>query len=103
MIYALPLLTVLVALLMVSQVRYPHVVNVYLKGRKPFNTLIQVLFYILLAVWKWQVALVLIFWLFVASGMVKSVWGRLTHHGEPLPSEDIQNMPTPQGPNPSGT
>ncbi len=101
-IYALPFLTVLVALLMVSQVAYPHIVNVYVKGKKPFGTLIQVLFYIFLAVYKWQVALVLIFWFFVVSGMARSIWTHVVHHRRPLPGEDVQNIPTPQGPTPTG-
>jgi CDP-diacylglycerol--serine O-phosphatidyltransferase len=103
-IYALPFLTVLVAVLMVSQTRYPHVLNVYLRGRKPFSYLIQVLFYsFLIVVGKWQVALVLVFWGFAISGLVKSLWARLVHHKEPLPAEETQNLPTPHGPDTTGT
>lgn len=34
--YSLPFVAVGVAVLMVSRIRYPHMVNQYLKGRKPF-------------------------------------------------------------------
>jgi CDP-diacylglycerol--serine O-phosphatidyltransferase len=95
--YALPFLTVAVAVLMVSQVRYPHVLNAYLRGKKPFSYLIQAIFYgCLAAVGKWQVALVLVFWAFVVSGLAKSFWGHLVHHKEPA-SEDVQNVATSAG------
>jgi CDP-diacylglycerol---serine O-phosphatidyltransferase len=96
-IYALPFLTALVAVLMVSQVRYPHVVNVYLRGKKPFSTLIQVLFYLgLVWLWGWQVALVLLFWAFVLVSVVKTLWARIVHHKEPLADDETQNMTPPQ-------
>ena len=97
LIYALPFLTVFAAVLMVSQVRYPHVLNTYLRGKKPFRHLIQVLFYLsLVAVGKWQVALVLIFWAFAVAGLAKSLYARLMHHEEPLAGK-VQDLATPPG------
>jgi CDP-diacylglycerol---serine O-phosphatidyltransferase len=96
-IYALPFLTVSVAVLMISQVRYPHMVNVYLRGKKPFSHLIQVLFFLaLVAIWKWQAALALIFWAFAVTGLAKWLWAHLTHHKEPS-HEEVQNLATSTG------
>jgi phosphatidylserine synthase len=70
-IYALPFLAVGVAILMVSRIRYPHIVNQYLKGKKPFAHLIKVL---LLALFAWhniQAALVLVFCGFAGSSFLK--------------------------------
>jgi CDP-diacylglycerol---serine O-phosphatidyltransferase len=94
-IYALPFLTIVCALLMVSQVRYPHVLNVYLRGKKPFSTLIQVLFYGLLAVCgKWQVALALGFWAFAVTGMTKYIWSAMLHHEKPaLEAQALASAP----------
>ena len=60
-VYALPFVVLWAALLMVSRVRYPHVVNQYIKGKKPFAHLIWLLIGIWLIVWSIQIAMVLIF------------------------------------------
>lgn len=76
-IYILPFLALGLAVLMVSRIRYPHVINQYFRGRKPFGHFIRVL--LLLAfvyVSKIQVALVLIFCGFAASSLVKWLYFR---------------------------
>jgi CDP-diacylglycerol--serine O-phosphatidyltransferase len=69
--YALPFLALGVAVLMVSRIRYPHVINQYIGGKKPFAHLIWLLLGLGLVVWNIQIALVLIFGGFAASGLVK--------------------------------
>jgi len=70
-IYALPFLLLATAALMVSRIRYPHVLNQYIKGKKPFAHLIRVLLFLGLIIWSRQAALVLIFCGFAASGFTK--------------------------------
>lgn len=70
-IYTLPFLLLGVAVLMVSRIRYPHILNQYIKGKKPLAHLIWILLGIGLVVWSIQIALVLIFCGFAASGFVK--------------------------------
>jgi CDP-diacylglycerol--serine O-phosphatidyltransferase len=74
-IYALPFLALGVAILMVSRLRYPHILNQYLRGKKPFAHLIRVLLLLALllafVIWSIQAALVLIFCAFAASSFVK--------------------------------
>lgn len=70
-IYALPFLVLGVAILMVSRIRYPHILNQYIKGKKPFAHLIRVLLFLLFVIWSRQAALVLIFCGFAASSFVK--------------------------------
>ena len=70
-IYALPFLALGVAVLMVSRIRYPHIINQYLKGKKPFAYLIRVLLLLAFVIWNIQAALVLIFCSFAASSFVK--------------------------------
>ncbi|MFQ6036106.1 MAG: hypothetical protein ACE5NM_09720, partial [Sedimentisphaerales bacterium] len=69
--YALPFLTLAVAVLMVSRIRYPHIINQYFKGKKPFAHLIRVLLLLAFVIWSRQAALVLIFCSFAASSFVK--------------------------------
>jgi CDP-diacylglycerol--serine O-phosphatidyltransferase len=76
--YALPFLALGVAVLMVSRIRYPHVLNQYIKGKKPFAHLIRVLLGLGLIIWSRQAALALIFCGFAASGFVKWFYYRVS-------------------------
>jgi len=76
-IYALPLLLLAVAILMVSRIRYPHILNQYIKGKKPFAHLIRALLFLGLIIWSRQAALVLIFCGFAASGFSKWLYYRV--------------------------
>ncbi len=76
-IYALPFLLLGVSVLMVSRIRYPHILNQYLKGKKPFAHLIRALVFLGLIIWSRQAALVLIFCGFAASGLVKWLYYRV--------------------------
>ncbi|HUU18992.1 MAG TPA: CDP-diacylglycerol--serine O-phosphatidyltransferase [Sedimentisphaerales bacterium] len=71
-IYALPFLALGVAVLMVSRIRYPHILNQYLKGKKPFAYLMRVLLLLAFVILNIQyAALVLIFCGFAASSFLK--------------------------------
>jgi CDP-diacylglycerol--serine O-phosphatidyltransferase len=69
-IYALPFSALGTAALMVSRIRYPHIVNQYLRGKKPFAYLIRGLLLLAFVIYI-QPALALIFCSFAASSFVK--------------------------------
>jgi len=75
---ALPFLALGTAGLMVSRIRYPHVLNQYLKGKKPFAYLIWALFLVDLIIWTRLAALILIFWGFAASSVAKWIYWRVS-------------------------
>ena len=87
-IYALPFLVLGVAVLMVSRIRYPHILNQYLRGKKPFAHLIRVLLLLGLIIWSRQAALVLIFCGFAASSFVKWLYYKVIRKKGPVPYED---------------
>jgi CDP-diacylglycerol--serine O-phosphatidyltransferase len=70
-IYALPFLVLGLSVLMVSRIRYPHIINQYIKGKKPFAHLIRVLLFLGLIIWSRQTIFVLIFCGFAAGSFVK--------------------------------
>ena len=72
----LPLLTLGCGLLMVSQIRYPHLVNRYLRGRRSIGRLIAVLVLALLIIVAHQYVIAVGTLVFVLSG-VTSAAGRL--------------------------
>jgi len=78
-LYALPLVTAAAGVLMVSRVQYPHVLNQYLHGKKPFGYLIKILAFLALVIASPQAALVLIFCGFAAYFPVRAVCWRLMH------------------------
>jgi CDP-diacylglycerol--serine O-phosphatidyltransferase len=80
--YTLPLVVIGVAVLMVSRIRYPHILNQYIKGKKPFAHLIRAMLFLALVIWSRQVALLLIFCGFAVSGFIKWFYYRVIQRGE---------------------
>ncbi len=79
----LPLVTAAVALLMVSRIRYPHIVNQYIRGKKPFNSLVK---FVVIAVAMWlepflAVAALTLF--YTLWGPLRAGWRRLSEKKVP--------------------
>ncbi len=99
LIYVLPIVTLGVAVLMVSRIRYPHILNLYLRGKKPFSYLIQVLFFLGVVVWKMQAALVLIFGFFAAGSFLRWLYDKALHKGVGLiPTGQEREVQPPASP-----
>ena len=74
-VYALPFCALGSAVLMVSRIQYPHILNQYLRGKKPLSYLIRVLLLSAFIYWtNIQAAMVLIFCGFAASSFVRWVY-----------------------------
>ncbi len=94
-IYALPFLALVLAVLMVSRIRYQHVLNQYIKGKKPFAHLTWLLLGIGIIIWNLQIALVVIFCGFAASGFAKWLFYKAAHKTDnliPLPTGQANAM-----------
>ncbi len=76
-ICALPFFALGISILMVSRIRYPHIFNQYLRGKKPFAYLIRVLLLLLALVFFIQTALLVIFCGFAANSFVKWLYFRV--------------------------
>lgn len=74
----IPAVTLLVALAMVSRMRYPHVANRYLQGRQDFATLVKVVLPIAAAVWWPQISLAVAFSIYALSGPIRAMRRRTT-------------------------
>jgi CDP-diacylglycerol--serine O-phosphatidyltransferase len=82
-IAALPFVTLAVSVLMVSRIRYPHILNQYLRGRKPFAYFIRAIAFIVIIIFSFEVALVLVSCSFAASGFFKWFYYRFITHKNP--------------------
>jgi CDP-diacylglycerol---serine O-phosphatidyltransferase len=88
LIYALPILAIWTAVLMVSRIRYPHVVNQYLRGKKPFAHLIRILLFLGLIIWSRHAALLLIFFGFAVSGFAKWLYCKVAKKPTTIPAAE---------------
>jgi CDP-diacylglycerol--serine O-phosphatidyltransferase len=71
---ALPFYAVLVALLMVSRIPYPHVVNQIFRGRRTFGHVVSVLFAILVVAMIPGFAVPALCFVFVVGGPIRYAW-----------------------------
>jgi len=76
-LYTMPFAALGVSILMVSRVRYPHLPNQYLRGKKPFAYLIRILLLLAFAWWNIQVALAVVFCGFAAISFTKWLYFRV--------------------------
>ncbi|GHV85808.1 phosphatidylserine synthase [Spirochaetia bacterium] len=75
--WILPLAVLASGILMVTRIRYSHLANKLLRGKKNFVTVLLVLFAVFLAVWNIELALILGFWGFAAAGVIRELFGRV--------------------------
>lgn len=73
----LPFVTLGISVLMVSRIPYPHILNQYLHGRKPFTHLLWSIAIVVSIVYFFEIALVLLFCGFAVSGFVKWFYYRV--------------------------
>ncbi len=86
-IWAIPVVTLASALLMVSQVRFPHLANKYLGGRKSFRYLVCMAIIAVGAIVYFRFILVTIAMLFLCSGPVNLLWRRIRRKRVDKPAE----------------
>ena len=85
---AIPAVTLLAAFAMVSRIRYIHMTNRYLRGRRDFTTLLKVVLPLAAAVWWPQIALAVGFTVYAASGPVRALKRRKANdESDPPPDE----------------
>jgi CDP-diacylglycerol--serine O-phosphatidyltransferase len=78
LLYALPVITIGAGALMVSRIEYPHLVNQYLRGKKPVIHLVWIAVIVAL-IWQTgiQAALVFCFGGYALTGLSRRIWRRL--------------------------
>ena len=75
---ALPVITLFVALLMVSRVRYPHLVNQYIRGKRPFNYLVKLVLVALAMMLDLWIAVALLSLAYTLMGPIRALLRRIT-------------------------
>jgi CDP-diacylglycerol--serine O-phosphatidyltransferase len=91
-IHFMAFVTITLAVLMVSRIRYSHVVNQSLRGKKPITHLVWTVALLgMIYLCSLQMAMVILFGGFAASGMVRWMWyhtplGKALGHKIPAPT-----------------
>jgi CDP-diacylglycerol---serine O-phosphatidyltransferase len=96
-LWAAPIFAVVLGLLMVSRVRYLHLLNVFIRGRRPIGHLVFVVLMIALTVLLWTVlheAVLLVgFGIYALSGPVLGLW-RLIFGRKPSNQQNLFSPPS---------
>ena len=74
--YAMAAVLAAAALLMVSRISYGHVINQYLRGRRPFSYVVQVVVLLLLALWQPQLTALLAIYFYAFMPPLRAAWRR---------------------------
>jgi len=75
--WLLPPAVLCCGILMVTRIRYTHMANRLLRGKKNFVSVLLVILVGFLAVWNIQIAMLLGFWGFALSGLIRGIYGEL--------------------------
>jgi CDP-diacylglycerol--serine O-phosphatidyltransferase len=76
-VVTLPLVTLIAALLMVSQIEYPHIANQVHLSRKPFGTVVKVVVVAIFAILDLILTGAAVAIIYVLSGPIKVAWTRM--------------------------
>ncbi len=88
----LPLITVCVALLMISRFRYPHIINQFLRGRSSPGKLLKILLALLLVFLAREMALPLVFCYFAFFEPIRVGWLGLWNYVRRKPDAGESNV-----------
>lgn len=85
-VYVLPVVVLATGLLMVANIRYPHLVNQYLRGRRSIARLLFVVVLLLLLVVWHQYTLAIGMMLYSSYGLANWVFSRIRRKSPPAPA-----------------
>ena len=81
--YAMPVILLLLAILMVSRISYGHLINQYLRGRKPFSYVVRAVLLLLLVLWQPQLTVLIVIYIYAFYPPVRAAWRKLLRRPEP--------------------
>ncbi len=75
--YAMPIILLLTAILMVSRISYGHLINQYLRGRRPFSYVVRAVLVGLLVLWQPQLTVLLGIYIYAFFPPARALWRKL--------------------------
>lgn len=80
--YALPIILLLLAILMVSRISYGHLINQYLRPRRPFSHVTRVIVLVLLLLIEPQITALVIIYLYAFAAPIRALWRKILHKSD---------------------
>lgn len=102
LLFSVPVLAAALALLMISNVRYPHPVSRMLRGQEPFDYLVTVILFALFAVLTRPFSLPILFGGYVLAGVVIALKGMVMSRVEDVSRRHRKEEDAPHTPGPDG-
>ena len=86
----LPVMTLAAALLMVSNIQYAHLVNHWVRGRRPVSYILKLVIVVLAMLYEFALTAALFASIYALSGPVMAAWGRFRprHHSDDQDDDD---------------
>jgi CDP-diacylglycerol--serine O-phosphatidyltransferase len=81
--YLMPVILLALSGLMVSRIEYPHIINQYLRGRRPFSYVVRTVLLVLLFFWQPQLTAILGIYWYAFYPVMKALWNRIVSRGKP--------------------
>ncbi len=95
--YAMPAILLIMGVLMVSRVVYPHLINQYLRGRKSFTYVARLAVLLILLLAEPQITSLLVIYVYAFAAPASSAWRKLLK--KPPPAHVLAaTAPRPPGP-----
>ncbi len=91
---ALPFVTLAVACLMVSRIRYPHVFSQVFSGRHSYRNFVKMIFALVAALAVHELAIPMVLLAYVFGSPLRALWGRLAKHPAEVPALVPDQPPT---------
>ena len=89
--WVLPCVALLVGILMVSRIPFPHALNSILRGKKRFSTFLLILFVLPLMIWNIQLTMVLGFSGFALFGVIRWLFAKTFFRKKKAAETEQQN------------
>lgn len=77
--FALPVILLMLAILMVSRISYGHLINQYLRPRKPFSYVTRVIVLVLLLLIEPQMTALVVIYLYAFAAPLRALWRKILH------------------------
>ena len=75
--YAMPLIMLAVAILMVSRIAYGHLINQYLRGRRPFSYVVRAAILAILIFWQPQITALVAIYIYAFFAPIRALWRKI--------------------------
>jgi len=87
--YTLPIILLLLSALMVCRISYGHLINQYLRRRRPFTHVVWIVVLVLLLFWQPQLAVLVAIYSYAFFPPVQALWRKVLHK-QPMQEPEVE-------------